>query len=172
MLKVRNLKDLRSAVSKADPVRVSGRVKRVIGTVIEGELPACVVGQMCYIYPESRRQPILAEVVGFQGAKVILMPLGDMRGLQPDSRIQVLGSSPVVRVGPALLGRVMDGMAEPLDGGPPISHVTEMPLYADPINPFERRRIDTPLDVGVRAINGFSTICVGQRMAIMAGSGG
>jgi flagellum-specific ATP synthase len=171
MLKVRNLKDLKSAVSKADVVRVSGRVTRVVGTVIEGEMPDSMVGQMCHLYPDQSRTPILAEVVGFQGSRVILMPLGEMRGLRPDSRIETLGASPTVKVGPGLLGRVLDGMAEPLDGGPHVQHEKEMPLYADPINPFERKRIDTPLDVGVRAINGLATICLGQRIAIMAGSG-
>jgi len=114
---------------------------------------------------------VLAEIIGFNGHNVILMPLGDMRGLHPGSRIQVVASSPQVQVGPALLGRVLDGMGNPIDGKGPLVCQEETPLYAEPLNPFYRRRIHEPLDVGVRAINALLTVCVGQRMAIMAGSG-
>lgn len=171
MLKLRNLTDLRNIAAQTDGFQISGRVTRVVGTVIEGEMPESVVGQMCHLIPDEQRPPILAEVVGFQGHRVILMPLGDMRGLRPGSLIQVLRASPTVKAGQGLLGRVLNGMAEPMDGGPPIEYETEVPLYAAPINPYQRRRIHEALDVGVRALNALATICVGQRVAIMAGSG-
>ena len=158
-------------VGQTDPVRVRGRVSRVVGTVIEGEMPDCAVGQMCRLVAGEERRTILAEIVGFQDRRVILMPLGEMRGLRPGSLIEVLDSAPRVRVGEGLLGRVLDGMGAPLDGGPTPAHETEVPLYRTPGNPYNRRRIFEPLDVGVRSVNALVTICVGQRMAIMAGSG-
>jgi len=171
VLKVRTLQGLRSVVEQTDTIRVTGYVTRVVGTVIEGQMADCAVGQMCHIETDSTRRLVLAEIIGFNGHNVILMPLGDMRGLHPGSRIQVISSSPQVQVGAALLGRVLDGMGNPIDGKGPLVCQEETPLYAEPINPFYRRRIHEPLDVGVRAINALLTVCVGQRMAIMAGSG-
>lgn len=171
MLKTRNLNDLGNLVARTDGMQISGRVTRVIGTVIEGQLPESAVGQMCHLIPDEQRPPILAEVVGFQDHRVILMPLGDMRGLRPGSAIRVLRASPTVRVGKGLLGRVLNGMAEPMDERGPIAYETEVPLYNTPINPYQRRRIHEALDVGVRALNALATVSVGQRVAIMAGSG-
>ena len=170
-MKVRSLTDLGDFARQTDAVQVRGRVTRVVGTVIEGRMPECVVGQICQLVPEPGAAPILAEVVGFQDHRVILMPLGDMRGLRPGSAIHVLRAAPTVKAGHGLLGRVLNGMAEPMDGGPPIPYETEVPLYAEPINPYRRKRIHEPLDVGIRALNALATICVGQRMAIMSGSG-
>lgn len=170
-IKARNLSSFNMLASRTEPIRVVGRVTRVVGTIIEGEMPDCVVGQMCHIHPGGGLEPVLCEVVGFQGSRVILMPLGEMRGLHPGSAIEVIHASPMVRVGEAMLGRVLDGMGRPIDGGPHLLCPTETPLYAAPINPFRRRRIKEPLDVGVRAINALTTVCAGQRMAIMAGSG-
>jgi len=171
MLKTRNLAELKDLLKEAETIQVSGRVTRVVGMVIEGEMPDCAVGQMCHIHADGRREPILAEIVGFQDHRVILMPLGDMQGLHPGCRIRVIRSKPTVKVGAGLLGRILNGMAEPIDRGPRILHETEVPLYAHPINPFERRRIREPLDVGIRSVNALATVCLGQRVGIMSGSG-
>lgn len=171
MLKARTLKELESIVERTDPMEVTGHVVRVVGTVIEGLMADCAVGQMCRIEPEGSREPVLAEIVGFQDHRVILMPLGEMRGLHPGSEIRVVGSTPVAQVGDGLLGRVVGGMGDPIDGRGEIAYQAEVPLYAAPRNPFTRRRIQEPLDVGIRAINALLTTCVGQRIAIMAGSG-
>jgi flagellum-specific ATP synthase len=171
MLKVRNLADLRSVVDQMDPMQVTGSVTRVVGTVIEGQMPDCAVGQMCEITAEGPGESVLAEIVGFNDHRVVLMPLGEMRGLHPGSEIRVVSSSPTAQVGEELLGRVINGMGEPIDGKGPIECQSEVPLYAAPGNPFQRRRITQPLDVGIRSINALLTTCVGQRMAIMAGSG-
>ena len=170
-MKIRNIPELEAMIAGFDPVQIGGRVTRVTGTVIEGEMPDCAVGQMCHIHADRRSAPILAEIVGFQGRRVILMPLGDMQGLGPGSRIRVLNASPTIRVGEQLLGRVLNGLAQPIDGRPAPVCPFEAPLYRDPLNPFERKRIHEPLDVGVRSINALTSVCVGQRMAIMAGSG-
>jgi len=134
-LKVKNLLDLRRVVEETETIRVVGRVTRVVGTVIEGRIPACAVGQMCHLLPGDNRQPILGEVVGFHDHHALLMPLGEMRGLRPGSPIHLLGASPKVKVGESLLGRVLDGMGNPMDGGPVLSAEDEAPLYAEPANP-------------------------------------
>ena len=171
MLKVQNLKELSRVLHNVDTIQVSGRVTRVVGTVIEGEMPDCALGQMCHVLADGRHDPILSEIVGFNDRRVILMPLGDIQGLHPGCAIRVIRSTPTVKVGQELLGRILDGMGMPIDGGRPIVHEMEVPLYAQPINPFERQRIHDPLDVGIRSINGLVSICVGQRIGIMAGSG-
>ncbi len=171
MLKIKNLRDLGNSIERSDPVQITGTITRVVGTVLEGQMPDCAVGQMCHVFCEGREEPFLAEIVGFNEHRVILMPLGAMRGVHPGSEIRVINSTPMAEVGEALLGRVLNGMGEPIDGLGPVSCEAEMPLYAEPANPFDRRRISEPLDVGIRAINGLLTTCVGQRMAIMAGSG-
>ena len=121
--------------------------------------------------PLDGGEPIPAEVVGFRDSRALLMPLGELRGLGPGSLIRVCQSSAAMEVGNALLGRVVDAMGQPIDGGPPL-HLTEsLPIYALPPGPMRRKKITTPLDLGVRAINGLLTCGLGQRMGIMAGSG-
>jgi flagellum-specific ATP synthase len=99
------------------------------------------------------------------------MPLGDLGGIGPGSVIIARKSQPIVKVGNDMLGRVVDGMGEPLDGKGPLMLDSEMPLYGKPYNPLKKRRIDEPLDLGIRSINGLLTVGKGQRMAIMSGSG-
>ncbi|MEN6625619.1 MAG: FliI/YscN family ATPase [Candidatus Sumerlaeia bacterium] len=158
-------------IDAADPIRSEGRVTQVVGTVIEGTLPDCAIGQICLIIPSGNQPPLRAEVVGFRKERVLIMPLGDMQGLKPGSSIVSLNHAPTVAVGPELLGRVLDGLGHPIDGIPPITAETSYPIYNDPVNAFRRERISEPLDLGVRAINGLLTCAVGQRVGIMAGSG-
>lgn len=159
------------AIQTIDPIRAEGRVSQVIGTVIEGSLPDCAIGQLCDVYPEGKATPLRAEVVGFQGDRVLIMPLGEMRGLKPGSLIVSARTMPTVPVGPQLLGRVLDGLAQPIDGGPPIASHIHYPIYNEPVPAFQRQRITETLDLGVRAIDGLLTCGVGQRFGIMAGSG-
>ncbi len=158
-----------AAVKEIEPVTVCGLVKRVVGLVVEAEGPNVSVGGLCEIVLPSG-QSILAEVVGFREERVLLIPLGDPRGIEPGSKVFVK-MDPGVRVGKGLLGRVIDALGNPLDGKPlPVLEAC-YPLYAEPLKPFERARISEPLDVGIRAINALLTPGKGQRMAIMAGSG-
>lgn len=129
------------------------------------------MGGMCEIYPKGSGDSIMAEVVGFRDKRVLLMPLGDLEGIGPGSTIVARKPSPSAKVSDELLGRVIDGMGLPLDGKPLIVRGKEMPLYGQPANPLERKRITEPLDLGIAAINGVLTMGKGQRMAIMAGSG-
>ncbi|MDR3089196.1 MAG: FliI/YscN family ATPase [Desulfobulbaceae bacterium] len=158
-------------IRQLNTIKVWGKTTRIVGLVIEGFCPNAVIGSLCAINPPASAETVLAEVVGFKEGKVLLMPLGDLRGLGPGCLIRVIRDSATIRVGYNLLGRVIDGMEQPLDGQsrPPLSE--EMPLYALPPSPMQRQNITDVLDVGVRAINGLMSCGMGQRMGIMAGSG-
>jgi flagellum-specific ATP synthase len=110
-------------------------------------------------------------VVGFKDNKALLMPLGELRGVGLGSLISVRRQKSSLMVGPSLLGRVIDGLGEPIDDLGPIFADKEYPVYATPINPMQRNPIRRPLDLGIRAINGLLTCGEGQRVGIMAGSG-
>ena len=158
-------------VEKTPLVSVQGRVSQVVGMVIESKGPGIPVGSICEVDVFRGREQVLAEVVGFREGKVLLMPLGEMRGIEPGSKIRLVGGQARVPVSEALLGRVIDGLGNPVDnkGLPEIKQ--QYPLYAEPLNPMRRQRILEPVDVGVRAINGLLTLGKGQRIGIMAGSG-
>ena len=159
------------ALHDMDPIQVRGKVTNIVGLVVEGHGPGSSMGGMCEIYSKARKSSIMAEVVGFRNKRVLLMPLGDLSGIGPGSVIIARKSQPVVKVGNDMLGRVVDGMGEPLDGKGPLMLDHEMPLYGKPYNPLKKRRIDEPLDLGIRSINGLLTVGKGQRVAIMSGSG-
>ncbi len=162
---------LGDVLDTVNPLAVSGRVAQAVGLVIEGYGPMTTVGELCRISREGEGPPVPAEVVGFRGDRILLMPLGEMQGIGPSSRIAMTGHVASLPVGPGLLGRVLDGMGEPLDGQAPIRTIDRYPLHASPPNPMQRARIHTPLDLGIRAINGFLTCGQGQKMGIFAGSG-
>ncbi|MCX7014267.1 MAG: FliI/YscN family ATPase, partial [Candidatus Sumerlaeota bacterium] len=156
---------------RMETIEVTGRVTQVLGTIIEGQVPDCSIGRMCDIAASPFDPALKAEIVGFRQDKALMMPLGEMHGLKPGAHIRSVKTSPTVRVGEDLLGRVIDGLGQPLDGRPKIRAQMEYPLYAEPLNPFERERITKPLDLGVRAINGLLSCGLGQRIGIMSGSG-
>ncbi|HEX4922863.1 MAG TPA: FliI/YscN family ATPase [Bdellovibrionales bacterium] len=160
-----------NALDGVNLTRDIGKINRVVGFVMEGFLPGAWLGSVCEVYPSSGSAPILAEVVGFKDRSVLLMPLGDIRGVGLGARIVLQRQKATLAVGPSLLGRVLNGLGEPLDGSEPIEADDQVPLYADVENPLDRSIIDTPIDLGVRAINGLLTIGRGQRVGIMAGSG-
>ena len=159
-----------AAVESARPIRIHGKVTQVVGLVIEGYCPETAVGTLCEIYSKGSK-PIPAEVVGFRDNKTLLMPLGELRGVGLGSLISVRREKASLGVGPALLGRVIDGLGEPIDDRGPIVVADEYPIYAIPVNPMKRRPIRKHLDLGIRAINGLLTCGEGQRVGIMAGSG-
>ncbi|MBU2538572.1 MAG: FliI/YscN family ATPase [Proteobacteria bacterium] len=152
-------------------VSVGGRVNQVIGMVLESLGPGIPVGSICEVSVFKGQGTVLAEVVGFREGRVLLMPLGEMRGVDPGSAIRLVGGQAGVPVAESLLGRVIDGLGNPMDGKGPLRAETHYPLYAEPLNPMERERIFEPVDVGVRAINGLLTLGKGQRIGILAGSG-
>ena len=157
-------------VTQARALQARGRVTHVVGLVIESEGPAVSVGEFCIVTGEGGA-PIAAEVVGFRDRKVLLMPLGAMRGIHPGSEVVAAGHPLRVPAGRRLLGRVLDGLGRPLDGQGPLSAEAECPIEGVPINPLARRRIRDPLSTGIRAIDAVLTCGRGQRVGIFSGSG-
>jgi len=155
----------------AIPIRTYGKVSEIIGLVVEGQVPAVSIGEVCGILPNGRDKFLNAEVVGFKQGKVMLMPLESLQGLGPGCKIMSLGKKASVRVGKGLLGRVIDGLGNPIDSQGFGNFEDEYPLYAEPINPLQRGRISEPMDFGVRALNSLFTCGKGQRLGIFAGSG-
>ena len=154
------------------PIRVYGKVHRIVGLVVEGTCPRSSIGSLCEITPLQNGSDIIsAEIVGYNNNRALLMPLGELRGLGPGSLIRVKKEQATINVGEELLGRVIDGMAQPLDDGPPLYLSHEKALYSLPPGPMQREAITEPLDLGIRSINGLLTCGIGQRMGIMAGSG-
>jgi flagellum-specific ATP synthase len=161
----------RQFVDRFDPVKVNGRVVQVIGLVIESVGPSAMVGEICEIRGDRNRPPLPAEVVGFRDNRVLLMPLGEMEGVKPGAEVVATRVTHHVSVGPELLGRVLDGLGNPLDGGPPISSKTRYPINCAPPDSLRRARITEPISLGVRSIDGCLTVGKGQRVGIFAGSG-
>ncbi len=153
------------------PARVSGRVRRVTGLIVETTPMPLPVGSLCHIFSRLSRQAVETEVVGFRENATLMMPLGEMRGIGPGDLVRSSTTEQVVSVGDHLLGRVLDGMGRPMDGKGPITATATYPIYADPPDPVMRPRISEVLSTGVRAIDGFMTVGKGQRIGIMAGSG-
>jgi len=155
-----------------NPVRLSGRVTDVTGLVVEATGPGTPVGSQCVIESAwEGGEAIPAEVVGFRGGKLLLMALGELSGVAPGARVTLVAERPLVRVGTALLGRVIDGLSRPLDRAGPLEGGEPAPLAGRPLNPLDRPPIRDPLDLGVRAVNGLLTCGRGQRVGIFAGSG-
>jgi len=157
-------------IDEAPRFTVFGRVTRVIGQVVEVTSLPVAVGEMCRIAPDDD-WGILAQVAGFHERGVLLMPLGDLEGVHPGDTVVPLGRAFFARAGEQLVGRVLDGLGQPLDGAGPLGRTRRQSLTADPPSPLERPRIHAPLATGVRAIDGLLTIGRGQRIGIMAGSG-
>ncbi len=148
-----------------------GRVTNVVGLVIESHGPVSCLGTVCDLHTTDRRKTITAEVSGFKDNKVLLMPLEDIHGIAPGCKVVARQPSAMLPVGPALLGRVIDGLGNPIDGKGRIDSETDYPIYTRARNPLQRRRIRQPLDLGIRAINGLLTVGRGQRVGVFAGSG-
>ncbi len=163
----RYLADLRSG----DLVRQNGKVRQVIGVVVESNGPAMSIGETADIIYKRNADPVLAEAVGFRDRNVLLMPLGDLGGISAGSDVVSLGKPLQVGLSSALLGRVLDGLGRPLDGKGPIANAQFAEITGAPPNALTRRRVDTPLSLGVRAIDGLLTCGRGQRVGIFAGSG-
>jgi len=150
---------------------VHGRVTRVVGLVVEAVGVEGVVGDLCRIRPLRGGDAVVAEIVGFRGDNVLLMPLGPVEGLRPGLAVERHERSSGVPFGPELLGRVLDGLGRPMDGQGPLVGMRRVPIAAEPPNPLTRRPIEEIMGTGVRVMDGFLTLGRGQRMGIFAGSG-
>ncbi|MFZ5605445.1 MAG: flagellum-specific ATP synthase FliI, partial [Pseudomonadota bacterium] len=147
-----------------------GRLLRMVGLTLEAVGCKVPIGGHCTIRsPEA--EDIEAEVVGFSDQKMYLMPIEPVSGVQPGARVIPNRHVARIPVGDGLLGRILDGRGQPLDRKGPLQITEYAPLHREAINPLERKPIDEPLDVGVRAINSVLTVGRGQRMGLFAGSG-
>lgn len=149
---------------------VEGKLTRMVGLTLEAIGCRAAIGGQCEVV-SSNGDSIEAEVVGFSGESLYLMPTGDIRGLEQDSRVIPTGRVCEAVVGDQLLGRVIDGAGKPLDGKGPLHNIERRPLTSKMTNPLLRMPIREPLDVGVRAINSLLSVGRGQRLGLFAGSG-
>ena len=166
-----NIVRFRERLEEVDSFALQGKVSKAVGLLIEGSGVWAPVGAKATIHSSDSPRTVHAEVVGFQEKRLFLMPLEGILGVGPGSRIEIEAGRNDVRAGPAMLGRVLDGLGIPIDGKGPVEGERRCPLYQTPVNPLERKRISRPLDLGVRALNGLLTCGEGQRMGIFAGSG-
>jgi flagellum-specific ATP synthase len=166
-----NLAKYHFCLESLQPILAQGNVTQVVGLVVESCGPACRLGAVCDIVTREGGRRLAAEALGFRDQRVLLMPLEEIRGIAPGCRVIARQQTATVRVGRALLGRVIDGLGDPIDDQGPLAATEEYPLYGPAINPMQRRRIHEPLDLGVRAINGLLTVGCGQRIGVFAGSG-
>ena len=156
-------------LQQSNPVLARGEVTDVVGLIVEGNGPPVGLGITCQIIQGQRRIP--AQVVGFKKDRILLMPLGELHGIAPGATILSQGAGGSVRVSEELLGRIIDPLGNPLDGKPPLSVGTEVPLFRQPPSPMLRERIHEVCDTGIKVVNSLLTIGKGQRIAIMSGSG-
>jgi type III secretion protein N (ATPase) len=163
---------LRDAVAEAPLLKLRGRVIQVTGTVIKAIAPQARIGELCLLRNPGTPAAVPAEVIGFERHIALLTAMGDMAGVSAGTAVEVTGTTHRVAVGPELRGRVLDGMGNPLDdGAQPLATIAAYPVYADPPAPLRRRMIDTPLALGVKAIDALTTCGEGQRMGIFAAAG-
>lgn len=165
-----HFKSIREAAEHFPVVEISGRVTQVVGLVVESNGPNARIGDLCLIESLGDEQ-IPAEVVGFRGDRTLLMPLGSMTGIRAGCLVHATGGSLSVPVGPELLGRTLNGLGEPMDGGPRLTMRQRYPSWAAPPHALERKMIEEPFRTGVRAIDSTLTMGIGQRVGIFAGSG-
>ncbi|MDP2326729.1 MAG: FliI/YscN family ATPase [Dehalococcoidia bacterium] len=160
----------RALVEATSTMRIEGRVREVTGLLAEVEGIPGRLGEMCRIEPDGT-PPIDAEVVGFRAGRALVMPLGDLRGVQAGARVVAQGGLLTVPVGREVLGRVLDGLGRPIDGLGPVRAAHRQPRAGGSPHVLQRRTISEPLSTGVRAIDGLLTCGLGQRIGIFAGSG-
>lgn len=158
-------------ITEMEPVKKHGKVIQVIGLTIESKGPYAKIGELCLLYPNHYERPIEAEVVGFKENKILLMPLQDLSQVGPGCLVVATGVPLQIKVGPSILGKILDGTGKPLDESTLPSGLTKYSTNNLPPNPLKRPRITKPLEVGVRAIDGLLTVGQGQRIGVFAGSG-
>lgn len=161
----------KTELKNLDTYRHLGKIQKIIGTTIESSGPVCNIGDLCRIYSKDRKNPIFAEVVGFNKNNVLLMPYTEIEGIGPGSIVDNTGDKLMVKTGDALIGRIIDAIGNPIDDKGAIEYSGEVPISGIPVNPLTRPRIEQPITLGVKAIDGILTMGKGQRMGIFAGSG-
>lgn len=165
---------LQSALAQAQVARIRGKVVQVTGTILRAVIPSVKIGEICVLHTPGMDADMKAEVVGFSQGSALLMPMGDMQGISSDTEVIPTGQVHVVPVGSGLLGRVLDGMGEPIDTAThgPLQVSRYYPVLTGAPDPLRRRIIKHPLSLGVRALDGLLTCGEGQRMGVFAAAGG
>src|SRR4030095_15175782 len=161
-------------VNSLSPYRIKGRVTELTGLVVKAVVPGVRVGQLCYSESLHKKMPTKAEVVGFKDRDVLLMPLGELEGIGPGNHVIPTGSCLMVRVGEGLLGRVLDGLGDPIDTdqrGHLVGLNEEYPVMAPPPDPLQRQRILSHISIGIKAVDAMLTCGEGQRIGLFAAAG-
>ncbi|MFH2056899.1 MAG: hypothetical protein ABIJ61_13155, partial [bacterium] len=161
----------RDRLKDISPIRLDGKVSRVVGLIIESIGPSTSLGEICKIQRRQSGPPILAEVVGFKEHLVLLMPYGELEGVNAGSPVEATGHVLRVPVGERLLGRVLNGVGEPIDDLGPLSYESLQPVMARAPHPLKRQRITEQMITGIRSLDTFVATGKGQRLGIFAGSG-
>jgi type III secretion protein N (ATPase) len=152
---------------------IKGKVTELTGIVVRAVVPGVRIGELCLIVPYHERAPIKAEVVGFKDQEVLLMPLGALEGIGLGNDVIPTGHTLTVRVGEGLLGRIIDGLGEPLDADTkgPLECIEEYPVTAEPPEALKRERVTQTLSVGIKAIDSMLTVGEGQRLGVFSAAG-
>jgi type III secretion system H+-transporting two-sector ATPase len=160
-------------IDSASPVAVKGRVNELVGLLVKAALPEAWIGELCLIHNPRSSRAVKAEVVGFQGGDVLLMPLGELVEIGPQSEIVPTGNYLTVGVGDKLLGRVLNGLGEPMDQEirGPLECEEEYAVYQRAPDPLHRNRVTIPISIGVRAIDSLLSCGEGQRIGLFAAAG-
>ncbi len=158
-------------IKNTNTIKEIGKITEIIGLTIESDGPKSSIGDLCHIYNKFNDKPTMAEVVGFRRDKILLMPLGSPDGIHPGALVVNTGAPMKVGVGSQLIGRVLNGLGNPIDTLGEIRFTEYRSTSAEAINPLRRKRISEPLPLGIKSIDGFITVGKGQRMGIFAGSG-
>ncbi len=161
---------MQNALNGVTTCNQRGRVVQVLGTIVKAILPTARVGDLC-ILKNSPSSQIWAEVVGFSSGEVLLAPLSPIKEVSARTEVIPLNTSHRIRVGPELLGRVIDGLGSPVDGKGPLQSNITYPVMSDPPDPLTRRPINKPLTMGIKSVDGFLSCGEGQRMGIFAAAG-
>ncbi len=163
--------DLQNRIGMADPVKAVGRVSNLVGMTIEVSGLSAAVGSLCRIEVGRHEDPVLCEVVGFRQDVLLVMPYKSAGGIAPGCPVIRISGQLTVPSGPQLLGRVLDGLGRPLDGGPPLDQAPQRRLGGTPPDAMQRQRSTEVMSTGIRSIDGVITTARGQRLGIFAGSG-
>jgi len=166
-----NLEAYFHRLRQINPIKTVGSVKRAVGLVVESQGPPVSVGELCEIVGNDSGKSIPAEVIGFRDNYVLSMPLFKVHGVKLGDKVVCRKKQATVGVSPAFLGRIVDGLGNPIDDQGPIDYTEEYPLQPSGTNPLERRNIEETLGTGLRAIDGLLTCGKGQRIGIFGGSG-
>ncbi|MBC05414.1 type III secretion system ATPase SctN [Thalassospira sp.] len=162
------------ALNEVQPLTIKGRVAQVVGTIIRAVVPSVRIGEICILRTPGEKFELQAEVVGFAKDAALLTPIGDMYGISTATEVIPTGRAHMVPVGPALLGRTLDGLGRPLDVAErgPLTVEQHYPVYQEAPDPLTRRIISSPLSLGVRVLDGVLTCGEGQRVGVFAAAGG